>query len=235
MVGVSVGIAGCVAPVDLDCGEEGALAGCQVPTQTAEYYAEQSSAYFDTMDYSVDHGEWPPYSEFVARWEWPPWLKLTAFGYDNIVVTDTLLTWYPSVVTDRDCRGFDTHPFGRCTVTFYYDAHEGLGCPIYEEFTFNEEGEITFIEAWSDVPGLRPVTDDDPWGEESEIGRLSSRVPGLGQPDGRIDLEGQVMQDAMALDPDVADFVNRANNWYPTWAEELEAAGDDMWAVGCGW
>lgn len=202
---------------------------------SAEYYVEQSSAYFDTMDYTVPLEGWPPYSELVARWEWPPWLKLTAFGRDNIEATDTLLQLYPSVVRERDCRAFDTQPFGRCTVVFYYDDHEGRPCPIYEEFTFNDQGEITFIEAWSDVDGLRPTSADDPWGERSDIGRLSTRVPGLGQSTGRIDLDGQAMADASAQDADVADFVARARNWYETWFAEYQAAGDDLWEEGCGW
>ncbi len=217
------------------CAHDGALAECLSPTQTAEYYAEMSSMYFDTMDYSVDlEGVWPPYSELVARWEWPPWLKLTAYTKENIEATDTLLTLYPSVVSERDCRGFDTQPFGRCYVVFYYDAHEGLGCPIYEEFTFNDAGEISWIEAWSDVDGLRPTTEEDPWGEQG-IDRLSTRIPGLGNADGRIDLDSEWMRDAAANDPDVADFVYRANDWYETWLEEYSNAGDDMWEVGCGW
>ena len=46
----------CSSPKDADpCGDDGALADCLEPTQTAEYYAEISSMYFDTMDYTVDH------------------------------------------------------------------------------------------------------------------------------------------------------------------------------------
>ena len=111
-----------------NCATQDAFASCLKPVMSAEYYIEQSSAYFDTMDYTVELDGWPPYSELVARWEWPPWLKLTAFTRDNIESTDTLLQLYPSIVTDRVCQAFDTHPFGRCFVMFYYDAHDGLGC-----------------------------------------------------------------------------------------------------------
>ena len=235
-------LAGCPTdePADDDdaaedpCAHDGALAECLEPTQMADYYAEQSSAYFDTMDYTVDLEQWPPYSELVARWEWPPWLKLTAYTREVIEATDTLLTLYPSTVPERDCRGFDTHPFGRCYVVFYYDDHGGQGCPIYEEFTFNDAGEITFIEAWSDVDGLRPMAPDDRWAEGG-IDRLSSRVPGLGNAQGLIDLDSEWMTDAAAEDEDVADFVTRAGDWYGTWMAEFEAAGDDYWDVGCGW
>ena len=223
-------LAGCASD---PCADGGALATCLAPTQTAAYYSETSSWYFDTLDATVPL-VWPPYSELVARWEWPPWLKLTAYGYDNIVATDTLLRLYPSTVPERDCRAFDAQPFGRCRVTFYYEEHEGKGCPIYEEFTFNDAGEITFIEAWSDVDGLRPTTSDDPWGEQG-IDRLSTRITGLGTPDGLIDLEGEWMTAAAAQDPDVDDFVVRASDWYDTWITEFEASGDDMWEVGCGW
>ncbi len=217
------------------CGHDGALAACLSPTMSPEYYAEKSSMYFDTMDYTVELEEWPPYSELVARWEWPPWLKLTAYTRENIEATDTLLKLYPSIVPERDCRFFDTQPFGRCYVVFYYDAHEGLGCPIYEEFTFNDAGEITWIEAWSDVDGLRPTTSGDRWGEQSDIGRLATRIPGLGNAEGKIDLDSEWMQEAAEADPDVADFVYRANDWQATWLEEYADAPDDYWDVGCGW
>jgi hypothetical protein len=217
------------------CGTDDALASCLEPTQTDSYYAEQASAYFDTMDYTVSLSGWPPYSEFVARWEWPPWLKLTAYTRENIELTDTLLQLYPSTVPERECLAFDAHPFARCYVVFYYDEHDGLGCPIYEEFTFNDDGEITFIEAWSDVDGLRPTSESDRWGESDDIGRLSSRIPGLGNATGEIDLDGESMSAAAAEDTAVADFVYRANDWYATWLAELAAAGDDLWEHGCGW
>lgn len=217
------------------CAGDAAASTCLSPTQDAEYYAAQAHAYFDTMDYTAKSEGWPPYSELVARWEWPPWLKLTAFGRSNIEATDTLLQLYPSTVPERDCRAFDVQPFARCTVVFYYDAHDGKPCPIYEEFSFNDQGEITFIEAWSDLDGLRPTTAEDPWGEAGDIGRLSTRIPGLGTSTGLIDLDGAAMTEAAAADPDVADFVTRANDWYDTWLAELEAAGDDLWERGCGW
>ncbi|MFH1467055.1 MAG: hypothetical protein ABIO70_21915 [Pseudomonadota bacterium] len=217
------------------CEGEGALSTCLEPTMEDDYYAAMGSMYFDTMDSSVDlGGEWPPYSALVARWEWPPWLKLTAFGRDDIIAADTLLQLYPSTVPERDCRAFAEQPFARCHVVFYYEAHEGRGCPIYEEFTFDAAGGITWIEAWSDVDGLRPVATGDPWGEEG-IERLSTRVPGLGNPEGRIDLDSPWMAAAVAADPDVADFVARARDWHAAWLEEYAAAGDEMWEVGCGW
>jgi hypothetical protein len=216
------------------CAHDGALADCLAPTMSEVYYAETSSLYFDTMDHTVDLEDWPPYSELVARWEWPPWLKLTAYGRDNIEAADTFLQLFPSTVPERDCRAFDTQPFGRCYVVFYYDDHEGLGCPIYEEFTFNDAGEITFIEAWSDVDGLRPTAPEDPWAENG-IARLSSRIPGLGNAHGLLDLDSEWMQAAADEDEDVADFVTRANDWYDTWMAEFAAAGDDYWERGCGW
>jgi len=222
-------------PSEWMCGTEDALAQCLKPTQTDEYYIEQSSAYFDTMDYTVDLDGWPPYSENIARWEWPPWLKLTAYTRENIEATDTLLTLYPSIVPERECQAFDTQPFGRCYVVFYYDAHEGLGCPVYEEFTFNDQGEITWIEAWSDVDGLRPMKDGDRWAEAEDIARLATRIPGLGNETGLINLESEAMLAAATSDDDVADFVTRANDWYATWLAEYIAAGDELWSIGCGW
>ncbi len=232
---------GCSTPVEVDpCQEAGddALSTCLAPTMDEEHYVRWSSGYFDTMDSDADRDVEPPYSELVARWEWPPWLLLTAFGHDNILATDALLRLYPSTIPERDCRFFDQQPFGRCRVTFYYAdaAHEGRGCPIYEEFTFNDAGEITWIEAWSDLPGFLPMDGGaDPWGEGEGVTRLSTRIPGLGNAQGLIDLDGAAMAAAADSDADVADFVLRANDWYATWSAAVEAAGDSMWPVGCGW
>jgi hypothetical protein len=109
----------------LRCGTEDALAACLGPTQTTEYYADVSSKYFDTMDYRYDVDPPMPYSEHVVRWEWPPWLLLTAFGAEQIEAADTILTLYPSIVEARRCEGFDVQPFGRCRVVIYYDDHGG--------------------------------------------------------------------------------------------------------------
>lgn len=217
------------------CDGPGALLDCSTPHQTADYYADVSSRYFDTMDYTVALAEPMPYAEWVARWEWPPWLKLTAYGRENIEVADALLTLFPSIVSERDCRGFGTQPFGRCRVTFYYDDHQGLGCPIYEEFAFNDGGEVTWIEAWSDQPESLPMGADDPWAEGDGVARLSARVPGLGTPTGAIALDSAQMAAAEATDPELADFADRARDWHQTWLDELNAAPDDMWEVGCGW
>jgi len=236
-------LAGCPTAPEPDppadpCAGDDALSPCLAPTQTPEYYADWSSGYFDTMDTAADRDIEMPYSEFVARWEWYPWLKLTAFGHDHIVATDLLLRFYPSTIPERDCRFFDEQPFGRCRVVFYYEdeEHEGRGCPIYEEFTFNDAGEITWIEAWSDLPGFLPMDAEvDPWAEGEGVTRLSTRIPGLGNPDGRIDLNGPAMNAAAAVDEDVADFQYRANNWTETWGAEQEANREFMWQVGCGW
>lgn len=218
------------------CVGDDALSSCATPTLSAAYYIEKSDAYFDTMDYTVELAEPMPYAEQVARWEWPPWLLLTAFGRENIEATDTLLRLYPSIVRERECRAFDTQPFGRCRVVFYYDAHDGRPCPIYEEFTFNDDGDITFIEAWSDLAGLKPMDDADTWAQAPDIDRLSTRVPGLGTPAGDIDLRGDAMTTAAQTDPDIEDFVRRAQDWYDTWSEALEVSGGrEMWEQGCGW
>lgn len=223
--------------VEDPCATDDALSVCLTPTQSEEYYIAQSSAYFDTMDYRVDLEDWPPYSENIARWEWPPWLKLTAFTRENIEATDTLLVLYPSIVEDRICEAFDTQPFGRCYVVFYYDEHDGKPCPIYEEFTFNDQGEITFIEAWSDLEGYRPHDkENDYWAEDPNITyRLSTRVPGLGNSEGLIDIQGEAMRKAAETDPELADFIYRANDWQATWMEEYSLMIETMWQEGCGW
>jgi len=118
-------------------------------------------------------------------------------------------------------------------VTFEYA--EG-SCPIYEEFVFNDQGEMTFIEAWSDQPGYLPMADpSDRWAEGPDVYRLSTKVPGLGNELGLIDLESAGMQEAAAADAELADFVRRAEDFWPAWLEASAAAGPDYFARGCGW
>lgn len=214
-------------------GTPAATARCLVPTKSPDHYVAQAEKYFDTLDVDADRDSVPDYAERVARWEWPPWLLLTGYGRDVMNETAAFLRQFdPSTVPTRDCRFFPEQPFARCYVEFEY---AGGPCPICEEFAFNDAGEITFIEAWSDLDGLRPTETDDPWGEASDIGRLSTRIPGLGTPDGRIDQEGEAMRAAAAVDSDIASFRDRAADFWETWYAEFLAADADFFARGCGW
>jgi hypothetical protein len=219
---------------DRACSGDRATAACLAPSFEPDYYVDQALRYFDTLDVSADRSRVPAYHPQVARWEWPPWLLLTGYGAEDMTATADLLRQLdPSTVPDRDCRFFEVQPFARCFVVFEY---EGGLCPIYEEFVFDDQGRTTFIEAWSDLPGLRPQTDPaDPWGERDDLGRLSTRIPGLGRPDGTIDLNGAAMVAAADADPEVADFVARARDWEAAWLSELAAADPDFFAQGCGW
>ena len=87
-----------------DCETAAATADCLTPTMDPEYYVEQAHKYFNTMDTAEDRTVHPDYATLVARWEWPPWLLLTAFGRDHILSTDTLLRAYPSTIPERGCR-----------------------------------------------------------------------------------------------------------------------------------
>jgi hypothetical protein len=218
----------------LNPGTPGATATCLQPTMTPEYYVEQANKYFDTLDLNAEPGSMPYYSEQVVRWEWPPWLLLTGLGKQDMIDTaEVLKVGDPSTVPERDCRFFETQPFARCYVVFEY---EGGPCPIYEEFVFNDAGEMTFIEAWSDLPGLRPQQgEDDRFGERGTFYRLSTRVPGLGTPEGSFDLESEYMLEASAKDEHVADFALRATNWWSYWFDLLNSSPEDFFAQGCGW
>ncbi len=210
---------------------DGATATCLVPTQTPEYYVEQAEKYFDTLDINADPKSVPNYSELVARWEWPPWLLLTGFTKETMISTGELLKKAdPSTVPKRDCRFFKTQPFARCRVVFEY---EGGPCPIYEEFVFNDAGEMTFIEAWSDLPDMVPTPDEDPWGQRSDIGRLSTRVPGLGKSDGKIEVGGSWLSDSS--DKDVSELGKRVQDQWKYWGDELANAPKDFFSIGCGW
>ena len=211
-----------------------ALATALTPKQTPEYYVEQAHKYFDTLDTSADPSSVPTYSPLVGRWELPPWLWLTGYGRDNMIdTTKAAVEMDPSTVPTRDCRAFSVQPFARCYVSFEYQ--EG-SCPIYEEFVFNDQGEMTFIEAWSDQPGLLPTSDPgDRWAEGPDVRRLSTKIPGLGNAMGLIDLSSDAMQRAASEDPEIADFVRRAEDFWPSWLQALEDAGPDYFARGCGW
>ena len=226
------------AAVAADCvdrGTRGATAGCLEPTRAPGYYVDQALAYFDTLDVDADPANVPDYAESVARWEWPPWLLLTGFGRDTMISTANVLrSGDPSTVPVRDCRFFEAQPFARCRVQFEYQRGR---CPIYEEFAFDDAGEMTFIEAWSDVDGLRPTAAGDPWAENADFERLSTRVPGLGSDDGRFRPSGRWVQAAAAHDADVADLARRASDQWRYWREAAAAAAaeGDYFATGCGW
>lgn len=217
----------------LNDGKDGATATCLSPTKDAAYYVAEANAYFDTLDVDADPESVPDYHELVVRWEWPPWLLLTGYGKQTMIDTGLLLKELdPSTVPERDCRFFDRQPFARCVVVFEY---EGGSCPIYEEFTFNDTGQMTFIEAWSHISGLTPVSASDPWAETTDIKRLSTRIPGLGNATGTLDLESSWMKEAAKDDADVADFALRATDQWGYWSQALSAAPKDFFAQGCGW
>lgn len=214
----------------------GATSACLAPTQTDSYYEEQGLLYFDSLESGVSSDVHPDYADGVARWEWPPWLKLTGYGREDLMAADAIVRLIPTSVPERDCRAFPVQPFTRCWVSFAYEDHPGLGCPIYEEFTFNAAGQMTFIEAWSDDPALLPMADSaDTWGEGESVHRMSTKLPGLGSAEGTLELDSPWMTEAAESDPEIADFVTRARDFYGTWLDELESRGDDVYAEGCGW
>lgn len=235
LVGASLALAsfGCASDSPAERSPD-ALATALSPQFPSDYYVDQALKYFDTLDTSADPESAPSYSELVARWELPPWLWLTGYGRENMIITtDLAVSLDPSTVPERDCRAFSVQPFARCYVTFEYQ--EG-SCPIYEEFVFNDQGEITFIEAWSDQPEYLPMGDaEDQWAEGPDVERLSTRIPGLGNETGLIDLDSEAMQRAAEEDPEIADFVRRAEDFWPTYLEAAQEAGPDYYARGCGW
>lgn len=209
----------------INCINEGALSTNLSPKFPAEYYAEQGVKYFQTMQSDISIKVQPNYSDLVIRWEWPPWLLLTGFRKTGLITTDVMLKLNPTKYELLDCRGFELQPFCRCHVVFNYG---GTLCPIYEEFTFNDQGEMTFIEAWSDYESLLPMTSgaDNLWDEQEywgmkEVNRLSTKVPGLGNSSGRIDLYSPCMNEAAEKDKDIAELQMRAKDANKFWMQEL--------------
>lgn len=204
---------------------DSALSTRLTPKFSADYYIDQGVKYFLTMESSVPIKVKPEYSDLVIRWEWHPWLLLTGYKRRNLIDTDILLKLYPTKYDTIDCQYFEQQPFCRCHVIFNYS---GTRIPIYEEFTFNDQGEITFIEAWSDFPSLLPMDTTDYWAEADNVNRLSTRVPGLGNNEGRIDRKADWMLRAAETDTVLADMLHRLRRPFNTWVKEYFKQKDAM-------
>jgi len=211
-----------------DCYNNGALSTCLSPKFDSSYYIEQGIKYFQTMESDIPIDVQPNYAPKVIRWEWPPWLLLTGYGKDFLIQSDILLKLNPTQYYTLECKYFEEQPFCRCHVVFDYS---GDSCPIYEEFTFNDFGEITFIEAWSDYestlpPGMNAGNDsswttDEYWAMQSGINRLSIKVPGLGTASGDLLINSPYMKIAIANDIDVAEMARRIKNPVRTYLQQL--------------
>jgi hypothetical protein len=222
----------------VDSGKRGATARCLVPKQTKEYYVDQANRYFDSLDVSKTSYNAPNYHTRAVRWEWRPWLLLTGYyKYWMDWTASALRIADPSTVPTRICLAFPAQPFARCYVAMRYPNHQNnRPCHIYEEFTFNDEGKVTFVEAWSAVPNSRLPSDykTDPWARSANARRLSTIMPGLGHKDGLVNLISNEMTNA-ARDPLVDDFRKRATNWESSEALEYIHRTDDVFVQGCGW
>jgi hypothetical protein len=221
------------------CNTEGALATCLTPKFDSAYYIEQGVKYFLTMQSDIPPSVQPNYSDLVIRYEWPPWLLLTGYGRDFLIQSDILLKLNPTKYDTINCQFFNEQPFCRCHVVFDYSGEK---CPIYEEFVFNDQGEITFIEAWSDYEsklpqGMNAGADgvwsyDEYWGKQPNVYRLSTKIPGLGNSTGKIVLNSSYMQKAMAQDANIADLEKRLKDPFTTYIQYLATHQEEL-ANGC--
>jgi hypothetical protein len=57
----------------------------------------------------------------------------------------------------------------------------------------------------------------------------------LGSASGKLDIDSIWMQQAAEKDPEIADFVRRARDFWGTWFEEVKDRGPDLFPKGCGW
>jgi len=124
-----------------------------------------------------------------------------------------------------DCKAFDKQPFCRCHVIFNYS---GKRIPIYEEFTFNDQGEINFIEAWSDYPSLLRMHKKDYWAESDSVNRLYTKVSGLGNSVGKIDVNAPWMIEAARNDSILADMVHGIKHPFTNFTKELTKQKKEM-------
>lgn len=223
------------ATIEQNCGTEAALATCLSPKFYSSYYINQGIKYFQTMQSDIPNNVIPNYASNVIRWEWPPWLLLTGYGKDFLIASDIVLKLNPTRYYKLDCKYFDVQPFCRCHVVFDYS---GDSCPIYEEFTFNNQGQITFIEAWSDFESTLPQnmnagidsiwSEDEYWAKQPNIKRLSTKVPGLGNTYGKINIDAGYMQNAAAIDNDISELVRRIKDPIRTYFEQLNTHKDEL-------
>lgn len=126
------------------CGTDAALASCVAfdPRLNQTYY-DAAQLYFDELDPNYPL-EFPEYGAAVARWEWPPWLLLTAFGADDIRAVDTVdrsSAPYAVPAAHRHCWLSEQTPFARCrvhlsaigvNVTTVGGGSTAAACEIYE-------------------------------------------------------------------------------------------------------
>jgi hypothetical protein len=215
------------------------------PTKPAASYIKRADRYFNQLEskfthYLFWHGKLPAYAPLVARWEWPPdWYRLTGFQKKPTVDADTLIRdAVPCICVDRSHYFCSTNPFVRSVVTFYYGIKGRKGGDpiyIYEEFTFNDLAEMTFIEAWSiSENGFNQLTqltrENKPWPDTPpettqtngvtdeplpapSFNRLSTQIPGLGYSDGRIDIDGDQMKMAGRNNPTIEEFRKESHHF----------------------
>lgn len=227
------------ASIEQNCGTNAALSTCLTSKFDSAYYVEQGIKYFQTMQSDIPNDVQPNYSPLVIRWEWPPWLLLTGYKKDFLISSDILLKLNPTQYYKLDCKYFEEQPFCRCHVIFDYS---GDSCPIYEEFTFNDQGEITFIEAWSDFESKLPAnmnagsdslwSEDEYWAKQANILRLSVKVPGLGNSNGKIDINSAEMKNAAAVDKDVNELLKRLKDPIKTYLQQLATHQNEL-SHGC--
>jgi hypothetical protein len=121
-------------------------------THTNDYYIHQAYLYFDFLDTSKPFIPLN-YADKCVRYEWSPWGSplsgVTGLGKLMHFFDKIYRFIYPCVIKNRTFQTYDINPFVRSTVTFHEMNAPYKTYDIYEEFSFNEKGEIIFIEAWT--------------------------------------------------------------------------------------
>ena len=195
-----------------------------VPNKDESYYINQANTYFSFLETtSKDHIE-PNYSPSLIRWEWEPWLILTGLNDERTLIIDSLIRETGKCeCLDRELVFYNTNPFVRCRVTFYYGENK-TPIKIYEEFTFDGSGNISFIEAWYDVEDNKlqiPEREFDGWPKFCSVKRLSNLIPGYNKTDFILVLESSEMISQAELYDDVKNFKSRAEKFAVSLFAEL--------------
>lgn len=199
------------------CGTTHALSTCVQPTKGEEYYVGQALNYFAQLDPTQEKRDKALLSKGFLRFEWAPWTLFNGYADKLTHMVDAvdgkIGSFFPTSPEHRICTFHETNPFVRCSLIMWShyddprtekapvsDALKGkAGCGIYQEFTFDQEGRISFTEVNSVT--LPKQT------------RLSTRVPGLGRT-GEAAVHTDVLHDYSGNDPHLdflTDFFKRGN------------------------
>ncbi|KAL7556649.1 hypothetical protein ACA910_017588 [Epithemia clementina (nom. ined.)] len=115
--------------------------------EQAEYYIKQCDIFLNTLTTTLRPAKIPNLSKTVMRWDWSH-DRLTGRNRDTLIAMDIFATAVaPEQSVESEHKIYQQQPLGRSMVQFQ-SVKSGDLRTLYIEFTFNDEGEISFVEVW---------------------------------------------------------------------------------------